>query len=68
MTAAEWGITNPLYTVGECCKIFKTSPTGVYEMVHRGKLRLLKFGPKKSRIPGPDIVSTLNEQLEIAAA
>jgi excisionase family DNA binding protein len=68
MTAAELGITDPLYTVKQTCKLLKTSPTGVYGMVHSGKLRLIKLGPKKSRIIGPDIVTVLNKLLESAAA
>jgi excisionase family DNA binding protein len=68
MTAQELGLDKVLYTINETAQTLKTSRSAVYEMVHCGKLRLVKLGPKKSRIPGVDIAAVVNDLLEAAAA
>jgi excisionase family DNA binding protein len=68
MTAQELGLDKVLYSINDTAKTLKTSRTAVYAMIHRGKLRLVKLGPKKSRILGVDIAAVVNELLEQAAA
>jgi excisionase family DNA binding protein len=67
MTAEQFGLNNPVCTINETAKALRTSRSAVYAMVHGGKLRLVKFGPKKSRIITADIVAVINEALAEAA-
>jgi excisionase family DNA binding protein len=64
MTAQELGLHKVLYSINETAELLSTSRDAVYDMVHRGKLRLLKLGPKKSRILGAEIALVVNELRE----
>jgi excisionase family DNA binding protein len=48
LTMHELGLVRVCYSVGATATILSTSRPTVYAMVHAGKLRLVKFGPKKS--------------------
>jgi excisionase family DNA binding protein len=61
MTPREHGLDRALYSVKETARLLSTSRDAIYKMAHAGKLKIVKLGPKKSRVPGADIAALLNE-------
>jgi excisionase family DNA binding protein len=50
-----------LYSIGETAELLGTSRPSIYEMAHAGRLKIVKLGPKRSRVFAADIAAALNE-------
>jgi excisionase family DNA binding protein len=68
MTAQELGLHKVCYSIGETASLLSTSRDAIYAMDKRGELKIVKLGPKKSRVFGADIAALLNKLREPAAA
>jgi excisionase family DNA binding protein len=68
MTPHELGLFRVCYTIGETAELLSTSRDAVYDMNERGEIKIVKLGPRKSRIFAADIAAYLNKLREPAAA
>jgi excisionase family DNA binding protein len=61
LTPGEYGMRKVCYSINETAELLSTSRPAVYEMARAGKLKIVKLGPKKSRIFAVGIAAMLNE-------
>jgi Helix-turn-helix domain len=61
LTAADYGLNDPVYTIKETCEKTKLGRNSIYDLIKAGKLLLIKNG-KSSLIATPDIVTLLNRR------
>jgi excisionase family DNA binding protein len=61
MTAHELGLFKVCYSIGETAALLSTSRDAIYAMDKRGEIKIVKLGPKKSRVFGADIAAYLND-------
>jgi predicted site-specific integrase-resolvase len=61
VATARYGLLHILYSINATADALQTSRPAIYDFVRKGKLELVKLGPKKSRITADSIVKLLDE-------